>query len=130
VSGNLRDVGGARRHRDPSGKAALFSAATAPETAAPAPSAPPAPKPSATPAHHATEPHVAPPQPPVSGRRAGTLVVDCSTCGERSRVSYVDFLLLNLPVGVWLPLPGLEYNRRMSCPACGQWTWVQAHWFA
>ena len=44
--------------------------------------------------------------------------------------NYLDFLLLNLPLGVWLPLPGLGFNRRMTCPACGQWTWLQAHWFA
>jgi hypothetical protein len=101
----LRDVGGRRGSRDPSGKAALFSHGASPivgDTPAPEP-----------------------PEP----RRAATLVVECSACDARSRVNYFDFLLLNLPVGVWLPLPGLQFNRRMTCPACGQWTWLQAHWF-
>jgi hypothetical protein len=106
VSSNLRDVGGRGRARDPSGKAALFS--------------------------HGATPLVVddePGPPPPATRKAGTLVVECSACDTRSRVNYVDFVLLNLPIGVWLPLPGLGYNRRMTCPACGQWTWVQAHWF-
>jgi hypothetical protein len=105
VSGNLRDVGGRGRARDPSGKAALFS--------------------------HGAPPLIVedPPADEPEPRRAATLVVDCSACGVRTRVNYLDFLLLNLPIGVWLPLPGLGYNRRMTCPACGQWTWLRAHWF-
>jgi hypothetical protein len=106
VTSNLRDVGGRGRARDPSGKAALFSHGAVPLVVDDDP--------------------VAPPEP--SRRTAGTLVVHCSACGTRSRVSYLDFVLLNLPIGVWLPLPGLGYNRRMTCPACGQWTWLQAHW--
>jgi hypothetical protein len=103
---NLRDVGGRRRDRDPSGKAALFSHG-------------------ATPIVVDEAPRPVEPEP----RRAATLVVECSACSMRSRVNYLDFVLLNLPVGVWLPLPGLQFNRRMTCPACGQWTWLQAHWF-
>ena len=62
-------------------------------------------------------------------RQPGTLVVECSTCGESTRISYVDFALANLPFSVWLPpLPNLQFNRRMTCPACGEWTWVRAHW--
>jgi hypothetical protein len=109
-TGNLRDVGGRRRQRDPSGKAALFSHGATPLVIE---EEPPAPSVVAEPEH----------------RRLGTLVVECSACDTRSRVSYLDFMLMNLPVGVWLPLPGLEFNRRMTCPACGQWTWLQAHWF-
>jgi hypothetical protein len=103
---NLRDVGGRRRERDPSGKAALFSHG-------------------APPLMLDDEPDAAAPAP----RRAGTLVVECSACDARTRVNYLDFVLMNLPIGVWLPLPGLQFNRRMTCPACGQWTWLQAHWF-
>ena len=62
-------------------------------------------------------------------RRPGTLVVECGACGESTRVSYVDFALANLPFSVWLPpLPNLQFNRRMTCPACNEWTWVRAHW--
>ena len=107
-AGNLRDVGGRRRQRDPAGKAALFSHGATPlvlddESEAPG---------------------------EVQPRRAGTLVVECSACDTRTRVNYLDFLLMNLPIGVWLPLPGLQFNRRMTCPACGQWTWLQAHWLS
>jgi hypothetical protein len=105
---HLRDVGGRGRAGDPSGKAALFSHGATPLVVEEEPRAEVEPEP----------------------RRAGTLVVECSACATRSRVNYLDFLLLNLPLGVWLPLPGLGFNRRMTCPACGQWTWLQAHWFA
>ena len=108
-AGNLRDLGGRRRERDPSGKAALFSHGAPPLVIEDEPEPP------------AVEPQA---------RRFGTLVVECSACDTSTRVTYLDFLLMNLPIGVWLPLPGLEFNRRMTCPACGQWTWLQAHWFA
>jgi hypothetical protein len=64
-------------------------------------------------------------------RRPGTVVIECSSCGASTRVSYVDFALGALPFSVWLPpLPSLRYNRRMTCPACSRWTWVRAHWLA
>ena len=62
-------------------------------------------------------------------RRPGTLVIECSGCGESTRLTYVDFALANLPFSIWLPpVPALPYNRRMTCPACNQWTWVRARW--
>jgi hypothetical protein len=62
-------------------------------------------------------------------RRPGTLVIECSACHESSRMTYVDFVLANLPFSMWLPpLRALPYNRRMTCPACTEWTWVRAHW--
>jgi hypothetical protein len=57
-----------------------------------------------------------------------TASLECSSCGRRTRVSLVDFALANLPVGLWFPVPGLRFNRRMTCPSCGQWTWVRARW--
>jgi hypothetical protein len=106
---NLRDdVGRGGRRRDPSGKAALFSHGATPLVLDDDPGTLPGPE----------------------QRRAGTLVLECSACAVQTRVNYLDFVLLNLPIGVWLPLPGLGFNRRMTCPACGQWTWLQAHWFA
>jgi hypothetical protein len=109
TTGNLRDLGGRRRERDPSGKAALFSHGAPPLVIE-------------------DEPEPAAVEAPA--RRFGTLVVECSACDASTRVTYLDFLLMNLPIGVWLPLPGLGFNRRMTCPACGQWTWLQAHWLA
>jgi hypothetical protein len=107
VTSHLRDLPRQRR-RDPSGKAALFSHGAPPITPA----------------------DVAPEPPPrhVPKRRPATLVLECSACDARVRVTYVDFVLLNLPVGLWFPLPGLHFNHRMTCPACGQWTWLRAKW--
>ena len=64
-------------------------------------------------------------------RRPGTVVVECGSCGASTRVSYVDFVIDSLPFSIWLPpIPTIRHNRRMTCPACGQWTWVRAHWLA
>ena len=62
-------------------------------------------------------------------RRPGTLVIECSECGESKRVSYVEFVKANLPFAVWLPpLPNIPFNRRLTCPSCDEWTWTRAHW--
>jgi hypothetical protein len=64
-------------------------------------------------------------------RRSGTIVVECGSCSASTRVSYVDFALGALPFSIWLPpIPSIRYNRRMTCPACAEWTWVRAHWLA
>jgi hypothetical protein len=107
--GNLRDVSRPRRERDPSGKAALFSHGAPPFT---------------------NDVHDEADNLQPTPKRGATLVLECATCDAQTRVNYLDFVLLTLPIGVWLPLPGLQFNRRMTCPACGQWTWLQAHWFA
>jgi|GraSoiStandDraft_54_1057290.scaffolds.fasta_scaffold116780_2 hypothetical protein len=59
-------------------------------------------------------------------RRPGTLVVECSSCHGRSRVSYVDFTLRQLPFTVWTPWR--RHSRLMRCPACDRRTWLAAHW--
>ncbi|HZR12819.1 MAG TPA: hypothetical protein VFC33_06165 [Acidimicrobiia bacterium] len=59
-------------------------------------------------------------------RRPGTLVVECSSCGGRSRVSYVEFTMRQLPVTLWFPWR--RHSRLMTCPACGRRTWLAAHW--
>ena len=62
-------------------------------------------------------------------RRPGTVVIECSRCGASTRVSYVDFAMIALPFSIWLPpIPSIRFNRRMTCPACSEWTWVRAHW--
>lgn len=59
-------------------------------------------------------------------RRLGTLVVECSSCGGRSRVSYVDFARRQMPLTLWFPWQ--RHSRLMTCPACGRRTWLAAHW--
>jgi hypothetical protein len=62
-------------------------------------------------------------------RQPGTVVIECSGCGASTRLSYLDFALGTLPYSLWLPpIPSIKYNRRMTCPACSEWTWVRAHW--
>jgi hypothetical protein len=71
--------------------------------------------------------------PETSGRRAlfsapaprpGTLVLGCSSCGVRTRVTYAEFVRRHLPF--WLWIPGRRYSRLLSCPACGRRTWLEA----
>lgn len=62
-------------------------------------------------------------------RKPGTLVIECSACGDSTRLSYLEFVMANLPFAVWLPpLPNIPFNRRLTCPACNEWTWTRAHW--
>lgn len=56
----------------------------------------------------------------------GPIELSCSSCGERSEVALVDYLVLHLPL--WLWRPGRGYTRFMNCPACGRRTWVSASW--
>jgi len=53
---------------------------------------------------------------------SGVLTVACSRCGSVTRVGMIEFLLLQFPVGVWLP--GRTYDRRMTCPACRHRAWT------
>ena len=59
----------------------------------------------------------------------GTVIVQCGDCGDSTALSYVDFALANLPVGIWLPRIGVHFNRKMTCPSCRRWTWVRAQWW-
>lgn len=61
-------------------------------------------------------------------RQPGTLVLECSSCHGRTRVTYLDFALRHLPV--WLWTPWRHYSRFMVCPACGHRTWLAASWLA
>lgn len=116
MTGNLRDFSprSERAGRDPSGKSAIFSPTSEKSS-------------SAAPPDTEVESRVARSEshdPP----RAGTLVVECSSCEERTRVTFFDFALLNLPLGFFVPVPGRRFKHRMTCPACSSWTWVEAHW--
>ncbi len=88
-----------RRHARPSGKHALFSAAT------------PAGE------EEGAADTVAGPVP-----RRGLIVVACSSCGAVTRIGIFDFLWLQLPFGAWLPRR--VFDRWMTCPACRRRTWT------
>jgi hypothetical protein len=55
-----------------------------------------------------------------------TLVLECSGCRARSRVSYVELAKRSLPTPVWLPWR--RHARLARCPACEQRTWLAEHW--
>jgi hypothetical protein len=59
---------------------------------------------------------------PVPAR--GPLTVACSRCGAITRIGLVEFLVLQFPIGAWLP--GRTYDRWMTCPACRNRTWISA----
>ena len=61
-------------------------------------------------------------------RRFGTVVVECSACGARTRLGWTEFLWRHLPIGACLPW--LRYSQFMSCPACERRTWLGVAWFA
>ena len=98
---------------DPLGKRALFSVAEAPRRNGPANAAI-----TKESLFSASE----------GGRRFGTVVVECSACGARSRLGWGEFAWRHLPV--WLWLPWLRYSQYMSCPACERRTWLGVGWFA
>ena len=62
------------------------------------------------------------------GRRLGTVVVECSSCGARTRLTWPEFAWRHLPVWLWVPWQ--RYSRFMSCPACDRRTWLGVAWFA
>ena len=62
------------------------------------------------------------------GRRYGTVVVECSSCGARTRLSWAEFTWRHLPLWLWVPF--VRYSRFISCPACDRRTWLSVHWFA
>jgi hypothetical protein len=65
---------------------------------------------------------------PPGDRRFGTVVVDCSSCGARRRLSWVEFAWRHLPFGLWIPW--LHHSQLMSCPACQRRTWLQVSFFS
>jgi hypothetical protein len=52
--------------------------------------------------------------------------VECSSCREETRVSYVELAALMFPVHFHLPL--IRYHSSwLRCPSCGERTWVKIH---
>lgn len=63
-----------------------------------------------------------------ASRTYGTVVVECSSCGARSRLGLFEFASRHLPF--WLWVPWLRYSNMMACPACERRTWVGVSWLA
>jgi hypothetical protein len=90
-----------RRHVRPAGKRALYSSTT----------------PAEEPDRETSSATATDPVP-----RRGRLSVACSSCGAVTRVGLLGFLVLQLSFGVWLP--GREFDRWMTCPACHRRAWT------
>lgn len=61
-------------------------------------------------------------------RRCGTVVVDCSSCGARTRLGLVEFAWRHLPV--WLWIPWARHSNWMSCPVCERRAWLGVSWLS
>ena len=115
--------------RDPMGKRALFSVANPPRDGAPGAArtiSPTAMSPTAmSPTAMSKQSLFSASE---DARRFGTVVVECSACGARSRLGWAEFAWRHLPF--WLWLPWMRYSRLMACPACDRRTWLSVSWLA
>ena len=59
-------------------------------------------------------------------RQAGTVVVICSTCQTRTRVTLVDLGIRLLSISMWIP--GRKDGHWMRCPGCHEHRWCQIAW--
>jgi hypothetical protein len=60
-------------------------------------------------------------------RKRFTATVECSSCREETRVSYVELGALMLPLNLHLPPMVRYYSSWFRCPACGKRTWLRIH---
>ena len=58
--------------------------------------------------------------------QTGTVVIECSSCGERSRVLAVEAVLRVLSLSLWFP--GRRHSRWIRCPSCHQRAWCRIGW--
>jgi hypothetical protein len=53
----------------------------------------------------------------------GTVVVDCSRCSARTRISLIDAGIRIAAFSVWIP--GRRHSRFIVCPACRRRAWCR-----
>lgn len=58
--------------------------------------------------------------------RPGTVLVECSNCRARSRVTLYDLTIQFLPFSLWYPLR--RHAHWIRCPACDQRQWCRIGW--
>lgn len=61
-------------------------------------------------------------------RKPFTVVMHCSECGTKSRVSYVEYAARHFPL--WLWIPGRSYSRLLRCTYCERLTWQAVNFLA
>jgi hypothetical protein len=60
-------------------------------------------------------------------RRPGTVVVECSDCKVRSRITLVGLAVRFATGSLWYPLG--RYPHWVRCPACGARHWCRVGWW-
>lgn len=58
--------------------------------------------------------------------RPGTVVIDCTNCAARTRVSIIDAFVRIAAVSLWIPLK--RHSRWLQCPNCQTRSWVRVEW--
>ena len=59
-------------------------------------------------------------------RKPLTCTVECSSCREETRVSYIELAALMFPVHFHLPMVRYHHSW-FRCPNCGRRTWLRVH---
>lgn len=59
-------------------------------------------------------------------RQAGSVVVACSGCSARTRISLTDVAMRLATVSLWMP--GRRHGHWMRCPACERRRWCSIAW--
>ncbi len=62
----------------------------------------------------------------VGPHQAGTGVVECTNCGARTRISYLEIAVRIAMISLWIP--GKQHSRWMQCPNCQRRSWVRVEW--
>jgi len=59
-----------------------------------------------------------------SEKRPFTCTIECSSCREETRVSYLELSALMFPLHLHLPMLK-RHPSWLKCPSCGRRTWVR-----
>lgn len=59
-------------------------------------------------------------------REPGTVVIICSRCSVRSRITIIETAVRILYISWWVP--GQPYSRWMQYPACQTRSWCKVDW--
>ena len=59
-------------------------------------------------------------------RQTGSVVVECSACKVRTRISLTDVAMRLATLSVWIP--GRAKGHWMRCPSCERRSWCSINW--
>jgi hypothetical protein len=61
-------------------------------------------------------------------RRPGTVIIECSSCRNRSRVSLAEVARRFMTGSAWVPLLRPAHPHWLRCPGCERWRWCRIGW--